>query len=141
VLLDSSVPWDFAVPAGAEVFRFTAWDGSSKADWLLPAPSFAEELSDVPTAPRYGMVIDLDRCTGACMVACAAENNVPPLPSKATPRTGITPMLVHKVSNGVEGATQREVFIPVTCMQCDKETPCVSSEGGPYRTQALLVIS
>jgi molybdopterin-containing oxidoreductase family iron-sulfur binding subunit len=77
---------------------------------------------------RYGMVIDLDRCTGcgACMVACAAENNVPPLPARATPRTGITPMLVHKVSNGMEGAAQREVFIPVACMQCDKETPCVS---------------
>src|SRR5512135_2945983 len=47
---------------------------------------------------RYGMVIDLDRCTGcgACMVACASENNVAPTP-QATPRTGLTPMLVRNV--------------------------------------------
>jgi len=77
---------------------------------------------------RYGMVIDLDRCTGcgACMIACAAENNVPPAEPRATTRTGITPMLVRKISNGMEGAERREVFIPVTCMQCGKETPCVS---------------
>ncbi|HKZ76027.1 MAG TPA: 4Fe-4S binding protein, partial [Actinomycetota bacterium] len=29
--------------------------------------------------PRYGMVIDLDRCTGCrgCMEACKIENNTP----------------------------------------------------------------
>lgn len=52
VLIDSSVPWDFVPQTDAEVFRFAAWDGgSSKADWLLPAPGFLEELTDVPTAP------------------------------------------------------------------------------------------
>lgn len=77
---------------------------------------------------RYGMVIDLDRCTGcgACMIACGAENNVPPAAARATWRTGITPMLVRKLSNGKEGADSREAFIPIACMQCEHETPCVS---------------
>ena len=52
VLIDSSVPWDFVPQTDSEVFRFAAWDGGSgKADWLLPAPGFLEELTDVPTAP------------------------------------------------------------------------------------------
>ncbi len=76
---------------------------------------------------RYGMVIDLDRCSGcgSCMVACAAENNVPALP-QATARTGLTPMLVRQATNGRDGAARREVFIPILCMQCEHETPCVS---------------
>jgi len=77
---------------------------------------------------RYGMVIDLDLCTGcgACMIACAAENNVPPPQPRATDRTGITPMRVQPVSNGATGADRREAFIPLLCMQCQHETPCVS---------------
>jgi len=33
---------------------------------------------DSAKGARYGMVIDLDKCTGCgtCIVACAAENNV-----------------------------------------------------------------
>lgn len=52
VLIDSSVPWDFVPSTDAEIFRFAAWDGgSSKGDWLLPAPGFLEDLTDVPAAP------------------------------------------------------------------------------------------
>jgi hypothetical protein len=52
VVIDASVPWDFIPRTDAEVFRFAAWDGgSSSADWLLPAPGFVEETTDVPTAP------------------------------------------------------------------------------------------
>jgi menaquinone reductase, molybdopterin-binding-like subunit len=51
VLIDSSVPWDFVPQTDAEVFRFAAWDGgSSRAEWLLPAPGFLEEATDIPGA-------------------------------------------------------------------------------------------
>ena len=52
VLIDASVPWDFTPQTDAEVFRLAAWDGgSNRPDWLLPAPGFLEESTDVPTAP------------------------------------------------------------------------------------------
>jgi len=51
VVLDSSVPWNFIPETDSEVFRFAAWNGGpSKADWLLPAPGFLDELTDVPSA-------------------------------------------------------------------------------------------
>jgi molybdopterin-containing oxidoreductase family iron-sulfur binding subunit len=76
-------------------------------------------------AARYGMTIDLDRCTGcgACMVACAVENNVPPAHAGADDRKGLTWIRVYKADNGAEYPDKRSVFVPVMCQQCD-ETPC-----------------
>jgi len=73
-------------------------------------------------AARYGMVIDLDRCNGcgACMVACAIENNVPPLP-QANDRKGLTWMRVYRVEEGGHTA-----FVPVMCQHCGADTPCIS---------------
>jgi hypothetical protein len=52
VLIDSSEPCDFSPRTDAEVFRFAAWEGGTgRMDWLLPAPGFLEELTDIPTAP------------------------------------------------------------------------------------------
>jgi len=52
VLVDASVPADFLASTEAEIFRFAAWEGSAgRNDWLLPAPGFLEELTDIPTAP------------------------------------------------------------------------------------------
>jgi molybdopterin-containing oxidoreductase family iron-sulfur binding subunit len=78
-------------------------------------------------AARYGMAIDIDRCTGcgACMVACAVENNVPPAHAGANDRKGITWIRVYKVDNGGDGDGRRSAFVPVLCQQCGNETPCV----------------
>ena len=76
---------------------------------------------------RYGMVIDLDRCSGCgtCMVACAAENNVPPGHPKSNERTGLTWMLVQRVDNGALYPENRTRFIPVMCQHC-ADTPCAA---------------
>ena len=77
---------------------------------------------------RLGIVIDLDRCTGcgACMVACAVENNVAPGPPKATERKGITLLKCHAARNGARYPESRSAFFPVMCQQCGHDAPCVS---------------
>ncbi|MCW5980263.1 MAG: 4Fe-4S dicluster domain-containing protein [Bryobacteraceae bacterium] len=71
---------------------------------------------------RYGMLIDLDRCDGcgACMVACAVENNIPPGRPGANARTGLNWIKVHRIETG-----GRPAFLPIMCQQCEDETPCV----------------
>ncbi len=78
--------------------------------------------------PRFGMVIDLDRCTGcgACMIACAVENNVPPARPDTNERTGITPLRVFKMDNGGSFPECRSIYVPMSCQQCEHHTPCVS---------------
>lgn len=56
VLIDASVPWNFAPQTDAEIFRFAAWNGGpTKAGWLLPAPGFLEDLTDIPSAPTSSL--------------------------------------------------------------------------------------
>jgi len=82
MLLDSTVPWDFAPQTNAEVFRFAAWDGgNSKADWLLPSPGFAEELTDVPTASTsaretYAIAVNLVAQPGETKTAAQFLTNI-----------------------------------------------------------------
>ena len=66
---------------------------------------------------KYGMVIDLQRCTGCggCIVACKNENNLPEgiaWSSKITETVGIFPDV-------------RFTYIPTLCNHCE-DAPCVS---------------
>ena len=75
---------------------------------------------------RWGMVIDLDRCTAcqACTIACRAENNVPfAEPGEAEKGRVIS---WNQVMSSVEGEYPRVSmrYIPMPCMHCD-HPPCV----------------
>ncbi len=67
--------------------------------------------------PKYGMVIDLDRCTGcrACMVACKIENN--------TPESHFW-MYVFRLEEG-QFPNTKMTFLPRPCMHCE-DAPCVT---------------
>ena len=81
---------------------------------------------------RYGMVIDLDKCTGcgSCMVACFSENNVPFRDDESRKRLSITWMRVYKVTNGEKFPKTEVCYFPRPCQHCagqhEGHSPCVS---------------
>ena len=77
---------------------------------------------------RFGMVINLDQCTGCatCMVACAAENNVSVRPDESDKERSITWMQLYKIDNGKPFPDMEVCYFPRPCMHCQHNTPCVS---------------
>jgi molybdopterin-containing oxidoreductase family iron-sulfur binding subunit len=69
---------------------------------------------------KWGMAIDIDKCTGcgACMVACQAENNIPPSPESFHRLQSVHWLLVYKLSNGLEFPNHDVAYLPRPCMQC-----------------------
>ena len=83
---------------------------------------------------RYGMVIDLKRCIGcqACMVACKAENSLPP---------EIKWNRVEDSSTGKYPNTKRN-FLPLPCMHCE-DPPCVDvcpTGASHKRTDGIVLV-
>jgi Fe-S-cluster-containing dehydrogenase component len=87
---------------------------------------------------RWGMVIDLDKCTAcqACVVACKAENNVP-IGDEEEQRGGRQIAWMDIVVKRLEDG---EAFLPRPCMHCD-QPPCVAvcPVGATYRREDGIV--
>ncbi len=82
---------------------------------------------------KYGMVIDLDKCTGcgSCMVSCMAENNVPFKEDETNKLDSITWMRVYRISNNKPFPETEIRYLPRPCMHCGGKgdhghSPCVS---------------
>ena len=74
---------------------------------------------------RWGMAVDLDRCTGceACVRACRAENNIPTVgASQAATGRAMNRIRVERYWEGEFPDVQLK-FRPVLCQQCDA-APC-----------------
>ncbi len=74
---------------------------------------------------RWGMAVDLDRCTGceACVTACHAENNIPTVGAEqASGGRTLHWMRIERYFEGEFPDVQAK-FRPVFCQQCDN-APC-----------------
>ena len=93
---------------------------------------------------RYGMIINVDKCTGCynCFLACRDEyegNDYLPF-SAAQPSEGKPWMRIREKERGTTPKVKVD-YIPVPCQQC-ADAPCVknSSNGAVYRRSDGIVI-
>jgi molybdopterin-containing oxidoreductase family iron-sulfur binding subunit len=101
----------------------------SAASPAVPRPARSRTLHEGPVQPaehRWAMAIDLDRCTGcqACVVACAAENNVPVMGAQAA-REGraMSWLRLERYLGETPGGALDVRLLPVLCQQCGS-APC-----------------
>ncbi|MDX1396833.1 MAG: molybdopterin dinucleotide binding domain-containing protein, partial [Gemmatimonadota bacterium] len=82
--------------------------------------------SDPASPYRWGMVIDLNACTGcgACVTACHAENNIPTVgEALVAQRREMSWMRVHTFHERTEEGGFQTVHQPMLCQHCG-DAPC-----------------
>ncbi len=82
-------------------------------------------MAEEKLATKWGMVIDMDRCTGcqACVTACAMENNIPYVGEEETAYgRGMHWLRVQRYWSG-EFPDVKPTHQPVMCQQCG-HAPC-----------------
>jgi len=88
---------------------------------------------------RWGLVIDLDRCTGcqACVIACKHENNVP-FSTPTAAAANRLPTWIQLVAAELSG--RRSTPLLLMCQHCD-EAPCtdVCPTRATYQTPEGIV--
>ncbi len=81
----------------------------------------------VPTAPphHWGMVVDLDRCTGceACIVACESENNIPINTEDLYLQYRVIEWIRMERYWDGDFPNIKARYVPMLCQQCDN-APC-----------------
>jgi anaerobic selenocysteine-containing dehydrogenase/Fe-S-cluster-containing dehydrogenase component len=89
----------------------------------------ATQYGDYAAAnPRWGMAIDLARCTGcqACVTACYAENNIPTVGEREIQKgREMTWIRIERYweENGQGGESADARFVPMLCQHCTN-APC-----------------
>jgi len=98
--------------------------GAAPADYPPPGTHYGEYS---PDKPRWGMVIDLDRCIGcsACITACYAENNIGIAgPDQARRGRNLSWMRIERYFPDTEHGESGPIrFLPMLCQHCNS-APC-----------------
>ena len=99
-------------------------------------------MAETKRTPRWGMVIDLDRCTGcqACVVACKQENNIPfSSPEEAEYGREIAWIKVMAHAEG-EYPHVKTRYLPMFCQHCDNPPSTkVCPTGATYKNPEGIV--
>jgi len=80
---------------------------------------------------KYGMIIDLDKCTGcgSCMVACMSENNISFREDESDKLLSTAWLRIYKLTNEKPYPEADVCYLPRPCMHCEGHaghSPCVS---------------